>query len=82
MNTMLRTNICLAVEIQKDLEFDAKDASSLLFTSYEEKKRVHQKMLHARKTTSGTEREGHASPVTDGLSVTFYLVLADLFVNN
>ena len=39
---VLRTNICLAIEIQKDLEFDAKDASSLLFTSYgEEKKRVH-----------------------------------------
>ena len=78
---VLRTNICLAVEIQKDLEFDARRIITFIYIVWW-REHVHRKMLHARKTTSGAKREGRASPVTDGLSVTFYLVLTDLFVNS
>ena len=63
-------NLCMAIKTQEDLEFDAKDASSFLFTQYGEvKKCVHRKMLHARKTTSGAECEGHTSLVTESLSI-------------
>ena len=66
-------------KFEKDLEFDAKDASSLLFTSYgEEKKRVHRKMLHARKVTSGAQREGRASPVTGIVYLNFTFICTSL----
>ena len=46
VHDVLWTNLRLAVQVQKNFEFDAEDASPLLFTSDgKAKKRLHRKML-------------------------------------
>ena len=64
----------MAIEVQADLKLNAKNPSSLLFTPYGEAEEcIHREMLHARATTSGTEREDRTWPLTVYLQI--YVVL-------